>query len=48
MKHTYLSQEKIIEALAHHCITEQEASELRKDLDRCKELDALIKLQEAS
>ena len=48
MKHTYLSQEKIMEALAHHCITEQEANELRKDLDRCKELDTLIKMQKAS
>ena len=42
MKHTYLSQEMIADALVHHVITEQEASELRKDLDRCAALNALI------
>ena len=42
MKHTYLSQEMIVDALVHHIITEQEANELRKDLDRCAELNALL------
>ena len=47
MKHTYLSQEKIVDALVHHVITEKEANELRKDLDRCKVLDSLMKSHQA-
>ncbi len=42
MKHTYLSQKMIVDALAQHAITKQEANELRKDLDRCAELNAHI------
>ena len=45
MKHTYLSHEMVVDALEHHQITKQEAQELEKDLDRCKELNNLIKIQ---
>jgi len=33
MKHTYLSQKEIDEALKNHCITETEADKLKKKID---------------
>jgi hypothetical protein len=33
MKHTYLSQKEIEEALKNHCITEREADKLKKKID---------------
>ena len=36
MKHIYLTEELIKDALVHHSITEKEAEELKKVISRCK------------
>jgi len=35
MKHTYLTENSIKDALTHHSITEKEAKELTKVISRC-------------